>query len=414
MGKFEKNRKTEFDDIQSVFAKRDQGRAARQTRTETEPRPGDFQEAPVRIRADADYSVESMRQVHEGRAVYDDTPQYRQSSAVRNQQPTYVQEPYYEQPQPYAPPRRRKKKRSALRVFLRIVGVLLALVIAAGIASVIFAKMPESEQSIGARRDGCCTVLLCGTDEAGTRTDTMLLLYLDRNGKKIRLLSLPRDTMVNRDNPVPKLNGAYGANGKGEKGMNMLMDYVKDLVGFRPDGYMLIDLNCFEDLVDAMGGVTFDVPMDMYYNDPSQDLFIDLKEGTQELNGQQAMWLVRFRSGYKMADLERVRVQRDFLGAAVSQWKSLSRLPRAPYAAILLMKNTETDLSYRNLCWIALTLARSGGNDPESDTLPGEPAWIKGGAYYVQNRQKTADLVNEKYNPFEKEIQANDLHPSGY
>ena len=116
MGKFEKNRKTEFDDIQSVFAKRDQGRAARQTRTETEPRPGDFQEAPVSIRADADYSVESMRQVHEGRAVYDDTPQYRQSSAVRNQHPTYVQEPYYEQPQPYAPPRRRKKKRSTKRI----------------------------------------------------------------------------------------------------------------------------------------------------------------------------------------------------------------------------------------------------------------------------------------------------------
>ena len=50
----------------------------------------------------------------------------------------------------------------------------------------------------------------------------------------------------------------------------------------------------------------------------------------------------------------------------------------------------------------------------ESDTLPGEPAWVNGGAYYVEDRAKAAELVNEKYNPYEKEITANDLHPYGY
>jgi LCP family protein required for cell wall assembly len=242
----------------------------------------------------------------------------------------------------------------------------------------------------------------------------MLLLCLDRNGKKLRLLSLPRDTMVNRDNPVPKLNGAYGANGRGEKGMNVLMDYVKDLVGYRPDGYMLLDLVCFEELVDAMGGVSFDVPMDMSYNDPSQDLYIDLKQGTQTLTGQEAMWLVRFRSGYAMADLERVKVQRDFLDAAIRQWKSLTRLPRAPYAALLLLRNAETDLSWRNLSWIALSLVRGVSGGFESDTLPGEPKYVNGGAYYVEDRQAAAELVNEKYNPYEKEIRADELHPYGY
>ena len=259
---------------------------------------------------------------------------------------------------------------------------------------------------------------MVGQDKASYSTDTILLLRVDRGAGKLNLMSIPRDTKVNSTYTPHKINAAYacngGAQGDAASGMDALMDYVAQCVGFRPDGYILVDLDVFIKLVNLFGGVEFDVPTDMYYDDPTQDLHIALDAGLQKLNGEEAMGLVRFRSGYKMADLERVRVQRDFLGAAVSQWKSLSRLPRAPYAAILLMKNTETDLSYRNLCWIALTLARSGGNDPESDTLPGEPAWIKGGAYYVQNRQKTADLVNEKYNPFEKEIQANDLHPYGY
>ena len=410
MGKYEKKKRSEYHDIQDVFARRDRKRAAQRAAEAEFPELPSFMDEPRRIRGGSGYSVSSMREVHEGRAVYDDTPydgDLRESSSVR---PVYVQEPYYEQPR--GPVRRRRKKRGFFRTLLRVLAVLLALFLLGGAVSVLLAKMPETDRPIGARRDGCCTVLLCGTDKEGWRTDTMLLLYLDRGGKQARLLSLPRDTMVNRDNPVPKLNGAYGANGMGKKGMDVLMGYVQDLVGYRPDGYMLIDLDCFEELVDLMGGVTFDVPTDMEYNDPTQDLYIDLKAGTQKLNGKQAMWLVRFRSGYAMADLERVRVQRDFLSAAVSQWKSLTKLPRAPFAAALLIKNTKTDLSYRNLCWIALTLARCGSS-LESDTLPGEPAWVNGGAYYVQDRAGTAALINEKYNPYEKEIAAEDLHPYG-
>ncbi len=410
MGKFEKKKQNDFEDIQNVFAKRDRERAERMRE---EPAPQEPLTPPRRIRQDAGYSVDSMRELHEGRAVYEEQPQYVESSAVRSpREPGFDGGGAFEQPR-----RKKRKKHRFLRGLLKAAAVLLILIILGGAASVLFARMPETNAPIGPRKDGCCTVLLCGTDEAGARTDTMLLLYLDRNGKNARLLSIPRDTMVNRSSGDYKLNGAYwangGAQGDKEQGMSVLLDYVKDLVGFRPDGYMLIDLNCFEDLVDAMGGVTFEVPMDMEYNDPTQDLYINLKQGTQKLNGQEAMWLVRFRSGYAMADLERVRVQRDFLKAAVSQWKSITRLPRAPYAALLLMQNTETDLSWRNLCWVALTLVRCGSG-LESDTLPGEPAWVGGGAYYVQHRQETAALVNEKYNPYEKEITAEDLHPYGY
>ena len=397
----------DFNEIEAVFRKRDRAKAARQREPEEYPDVPEFMNEPRRIHGNPGYSVRDLRDVHNGTAVYDGgkgasrpSASMRRAKLRSDDGPTVVL--------------RRKKKHPFLRFLGRTLIVLLALIILSGALSLLLAKMPETDAPIGARRDGCCTVLLCGTDEDGTRTDTMMLLYLDRNGKRLRLLSLPRDTMVNRDNPVPKLNGAYGANGKGEKGMNALLDYVKDLVGYRPDGYLLLDLDCFAELVDAMGGVSYDVPMDMSYHDPTQNLHIDLKAGTQTLNGKEALWLVRYRSGYAMADLDRIRVQRDFLAAAVSQWKAPSRLLRLPYAALLLLRDTETDLSYRNLCWLALTLARVGSGTLESDTLPGEAAWVNGGAYYVEDREKAAALVNEKYNPYEKEITAGDLHPYGY
>lgn len=358
---------------------------------------------PAAPRRSADgFSVDAMRRLHESSAdtetgeAYDDPfPQYD----VKSRRP-------------------RQRKGRFLRLLLTIPAILLLLLALFCGGLWVLAKAPQTEQPIGSRREGCAVILLAGTDAEGTRTDTMMLLYLDLPGRSMRLLSLPRDTMVNRDNPVPKLNGAYAANGwrNGEfdsaLGMDVLMDYAKDLVGYRPDGYMLIDLDCFIELVDLMGGVDYDVPMAMHYEDPYQDLYIDLPQGQQHLNGEQAMWLVRFRSGYAMADLERVNVQRSFLSEAARQWTSVWKLYKLPFALGLLSKHTITDLSVSELAWVAkaVALCRS---DFESDTLPGTPETVNGGAYYVEDVRKAAALVNEKYNPYAVEITADLLHPYG-
>lgn len=311
-------------------------------------------------------------------------------------------------------PRLKKKKHRFLKVLLWLLGILLVLTLLTAAVLWFMQKMPQTSEPIGTRKKDCCAVLLAGTDESGIRTDTLMVMYIDRANRNIRLLSIPRDTMVNRDNPVPKINGAYYANGAGEVGMDYLMGYVKDVIGYRPDGYVLIDLNCFEDLVNLMGGVTFEVPMDMAYNDPSQDLFIDLKEGMQHLSGEQAMWLVRFRSGYAAADLQRVNVQRDFMKAALSQWKKPWNIFRVPAALSLLSKHTLTDMAWNNFSWLGFSVLLCGTDGLESDTLPGEGAYVNGGAYFVEDRAAAAALVNEKYNPYEEEITAYDLHPYGY
>ncbi len=368
--------RSDFEDIETIFSRRD--------RRLPPPEPELRQAPPQEVVSSFD--LNHMRQVHDGAACYTPAPA----------------------------PKKRRKKHRLLRWMIGLLILALLAVLVGGLASVLLAKMPRTDQPIGPRRANCATILICGTDEGGQRTDTMLLLYIDRNAETLRLLSLPRDTMVNRTSSVPKLNGAYWANGAGKEGMSSLLDFVRDLIGYRPDGYLLIDLNCFEDLIDKMGGVTFDVPMDMVYEDSSQDLYIDLKAGRQRLNGQQSMWLMRYRSGYAMADLQRVQVQRDFVTAAIGQWTGPGKLFRVPGALRLLMQNTESDLSWRNLCWVALSLVKCGTGNLESNTLPGEPATVNGGAYYVENRAAAAALIDEKYNPYETEITADDLHPYGY
>lgn len=302
--------------------------------------------------------------------------------------------------------RTRKVKRHRLRGFLLLLVVLLALSAA---LITLLVRQPVNEQGLGARKDGFSTILLAGMDGSDLRTDTLLLLSVDRAGKRASLVSVPRDTLVNGPYSVPKINGVYAVNGGGEEGIEMLLQRVGECVGFVPDGYALIGLDAFVDLVDRMGGVVFDVPQDMFYDDPSQGLHIDLKAGEQTLDGTQAMGLVRFRKGYNEADLRRVSVQRDFLHEAARQWIGPKLILKAPALLGWVRENVETDLSPSNLSWLALSLIQAGGRIEAGGTLPGHAADILGGSYYVLEPEGVATLVNQTVNPYQRKITASDL-----
>ncbi len=306
----------------------------------------------------------------------------------------------------------RKKKRHRL---LKLVIVLLVILAALAGLTRLIAKQPvlEGEHALGDRKSGVSTILLIGTDAGGTRTDTMMLMKLDNKEHTISLVSIPRDTLVNGSYSVPKLNGVYGINGGGEEGMEMLLQRVSECIGFYPDGYVMVNLDGFVDLVDIMGGITFDVPQDMYYNDPSQDLYIDLKAGEQKLNGTEAMGLVRFRSGYAQADLARVEVQRDFVSTAVDQWMGPKLLFKAPQLIAWLKTNVETDMSLRNMFWLAWAMFGADTDSMTTETLPGSAANINGGSYYVLSPYDVVNTVNESLNPYERDITVDDLYIRG-
>lgn len=298
---------------------------------------------------------------------------------------------------------KRRKKRHWFRNLL----LTLLLLAAAGAGLMLtLARQPAAANGLGERKPGVSTILLAGVDQDGQRTDTLMLLRV--GGGKAGLVSIPRDTLVNGSYSVPKINGVYGVNGGGDEGTDMLLQRVGECVGFRPDGLLLVGLDGLAGLVDAMGGVTFDVPQDMYYDDPSQNLHIALDAGEQRLDGAQAVGLIRFRSGYAEADLKRTEVQRDFLRAAAKQWVGPGLAVKLPALLKWAKEYVETDLSTANLIWLGLALVK-GERGFETAILPGTAANILGGSYYVLDPEAVAETVNQYCNPYERDVTTDDL-----
>ena len=270
-------------------------------------------------------------------------------------------------------------------------------------------KQPVADGGLGTRQDGVSTILLIGTDASGARTDTLMLLTADKAQGQLSLVSIPRDTLVNGSYAVPKINSVYGVNGGGSEGIEMLMTRVAQCIGFEPDGYILVRLDAFVDFVDILGGVEFDVPVDMYYNDPSQDLYIALEAGKQLLTGEEAMGVVRYRSGYADADLGRVQVQRAFLSALIDQAVSLEGVAKSPLLLNVFRGSTETDLSAGNFLWLAKAALTADLKNIETATLPGSSRTIGDGSYYVLDPASVAQTVNTYCNPYEHQITTDDL-----
>lgn len=296
-------------------------------------------------------------------------------------------------PEPGGKPKKKKRRRKG--GFLRF---LVTVVLLAIIAVVLVGKAPVRNPDNLDRISGRSTILLCGTDEDGTRTDTILLLTLDRSEGSIRLLSIPRDTYAPAYY-VPKINSAYGAVGGGEKGMEQLMEQVKNVVGFMPDAYALVDLTAFVEAVDLLGGLDFDVPMDMDYDDPTQDLYIHLQAGEQHLTGEQLMWVVRFRSGYANADIGRTEVQRAVVKAAMKQWMRPQTLAALPGLWKIYQENLTTDLSARNLVWMARVLLKGVGGDIEANVLPGYATMVGDASVYMIDTYAASAILPD-YSPY--------------
>ncbi len=263
-------------------------------------------------------------------------------------------------------------------------------------------------QPAGTKRPAAYDILLCGTDADGVRTDTIILAHLDCARHRAALLSLPRDTPIRAEGGgLQKLNAVYA--GGGAEGMQALCRAVRRLVGIRPDGYVLIDLTAFCRAVDALGGVEFDVPMDMDYDDPAQDLSIHLKKGRARLTGSEAMGLVRFRSGYATQDIRRTQVQQAFLKEAAKQCLSASTLPRLGELMRLLSGHVTTDLRAGTVLACGAELLRCDLDAVQTATVQGEGVTVNGVSYYALYDWSVIDIVNDSFLPAGQRLTQEDL-----
>ena len=247
-------------------------------------------------------------------------------------------------------------------------------------------------------------ILIVGTDDDGTRTDTIMIARLDVAEHTVALLSIPRDTLISGNYTVPKINSVYGAAGKGEKGVAALKTKLAQTLGFEVDGYAIVNLDAFIELVDLVGGVEFDVPMDMDYEDSSQDLYIHLKAGKQLLDGEQAMGLVRFRKGYATQDIQRTKTQQQFLQALAKKCLSVVNLAKIGDMAEIFLEHVTTDLNLGNIVFFGQELLKCDFDNMFSYTLEGEAVMVNDASCYAIYLNKTLDVVNEYFNPYDVEI----------
>ena len=251
----------------------------------------------------------------------------------------------------------------------------------------------------------CYSILLYGVDNDAGGSDTNMLMRFDAVNKTVDVVSLPRDTLMSNGH---KLNSSYN-NGGTEK----LRSNIEDMLGVPVDFYVSVDLKGFIALIDQIDGVDFDVPEDMDYDDPYQDLHIHFKKGLQHLNGQQAMEVVRFRhnndnTGYGgQQDLGRIGTQQAFLKTVAQK---LMKLENVPAMAETFLKYVKTDLTLGNLIWLANQALSMGGMDAISfATLPGDGAgWYKGMSVYALDPEQVLEMTNSMLNPYATDITADD------
>ncbi|NLG53091.1 MAG: LCP family protein [Clostridiales bacterium] len=278
-----------------------------------------------------------------------------------------------------------------------------------GNESDIIREVGEIEIFDASRKDDFFTILVAGTDYFGGNTDTLMLAAFDITAKKVNVMSIPRDTMVNVKRAVKKINAAYTVGGKSGN-IEELLSEVESVVGFKPDRYAVVSLQGFIDLIDEIGGITVDVPIDMKYSDPTQNLTINIKKGVQTLNGYDAMGFMRYRHTYVDGDIGRIKAQHAFIEAFMKKMISPSTLSKLPGLAEIAMENVKTDLDIGNLIWLGKEcLSLDTENDVKLFTLPGVGKYVNGGSYYIINEESALEIINEYFNPYVTPIRSLNL-----
>ena len=228
--------------------------------------------------------------------------------------------------------------------------------------------------------DGTTNILVAGVDNDGTRADTIMLLSVTPKDNTINMLSIPRDTRISlKKGYHTKINSCIGK----DNGEQLLIDNVKELTGLPVHSFCKVGFEGVRNIIDILGGVEYDVPMDMDYEDPTQNLSIHLKAGMQTLDGEQVEGLLRFRSGYASADLGRISTQQDFLKEAAKQKLNIKYIFKIFPIMNEISESIDTDLSPMEIIKLAWKFRDTKNLKMESYILPGEAKTIGSRAYYV-------------------------------
>ena len=299
-----------------------------------------------------------------------------------------------------------KKRGGKGKKIITILLVLLLFVGGSAFAFMTFYLRPPSAGDI-------VTLLIAGQDNVGEHglSDTILLVSLDVANGSARVVSIPRDTKADESWAIPKINSVYAMTGGSAA---RLLGAVEAITGFAVDSYIILDMQAFTDLVNVIGGLTFNVPRNMRYDDPCQNLHINLQAGYQHLDGEQALHLVRWRqnndgTGYADGDLGRIATQQGFMRALAAELFQIRNLTRVGSMAQIFSEYVETNLHLGNLMWFARQFMRIDSEDIAFLMMPNAAANMGGVWYQVIELEAWLAMINTYLNPFSSDVREENL-----
>lgn len=235
-------------------------------------------------------------------------------------------------------------------------------------------------------------------------TDTIMVAAYDPKEQQASILSIPRDTFIG-DNKAKatawdKINAVY------QTGPENTLKEVNELTGLDIKYYLMVDTEAFRVLVDAIGGVKFNVPIDMDYDSKAQNLHIHLKAGEQILDGDKAEQVVRFRhnndgstypASYGIEDIGRTKTQRAFLTALAKQALKAENLLKINEFIEIANQYVETNLDFNTIKDYVPYLTEFNMSELKTEYLPGQAELTNGVWIYSAYEQETKEIIDNLF-----------------
>lgn len=239
-------------------------------------------------------------------------------------------------------------------------------------------------------------VLILGGDKVNKNSDTIIVANVDCQKPKVTLLSLPRDTRVLVNGKMNKINFAYPRGGE-----KLAIKTVSEFLNIDIKYYVYLDTKAFREIIDLFGGVDFNVPVDMDYDDPVQKLHIHLKKGYQHLDGNMSEQFMRFRhynsnkinTYYDGSDINRIKAQQNFIKEFIRQKLNVKYLSHVSEVIDTIYDNIDTNINADIVVQNLMYFSTFDLNTIDMLTLPGDAEYINGLSYYLYDRKKTYEII---------------------
>lgn len=248
------------------------------------------------------------------------------------------------------------------------------------------------------------TVYIVVTGESQNLTDSIMLCAYNPKTQQASMMSIPRDTFTgsNQKKAIAsdKINTLY------QKSPEKLLQEINEITGLNIKYYVNVDTKGLREVIDAIGGIYFDVPIDMDYDDPTQNLRIHLKKGYQLLDGDKAEQVVRFRhnndgtsypSSYGDNDIGRMKTQREFVKVLIKQITNKNLLKNSKEYIQIAKKNVTTNFNLDKILDYLPYIIDFNMENLKTTTLPGEPKKCNGVWLYIHNDKETDEIVKNMF-----------------